>query len=404
MKRPAPTSWIVTAILGITAAITALAVDMTLPALPDMARSLQVSPTEAQFTISAFLIGYAGAQLVYGPLSDRFGRRPVLVSSLAIFVAASALCAVADSIDMLLLGRFCQGVGAAASMAIGRACIRDIYGTRATGPMSWVMLIFGIGPILAPLLGGLIVGADGWQGVFVWLLGIGAAMWLVIFLFLDETNTRLNPDATRAGPILRNFAMLGRHRLFLGYALVTIGLYGTLFAMLSALPFILEARLAASPEDIGFSFAALMIGQIAGAFLSARLSARLGTVPLLLTGAAIIVVSVAAMIAAVSAGAAGFGAYVGPLFGVVLGLGLSSPSLYAGVLAPFPTIAGSVSSLIGIIQFVSGAALGALAVALVDPAGMNLGFQMALQAAMAAFAVAFVVRPALKRLDLPAER
>ena len=407
MKRPAPTSWIVIAILGTTAAITALAIDITLPALPDIARSLQASPTEAQFTISAFLIAYAGAQLVYGPLSDRFGRRPVLVSSLAVFVAASALCAVADSIDMLLLGRFCQGAGAAASMAIGRACIRDIYGTRATGPMSWLMLIFGVGPILAPLLGGLIVGAGGWQGVFVCLLGIGVALWLVIFLFLDETNTRLNPDATRAGPILRNFAMLGRHRLFLGYALVTIGLYGSLFAMLSAVPFILEARLAASPEDIGFAFAAVMVGNGIGAFLSARLSARdlgrLGAVALILSGAAVMMVSAAAMVAAVSAGAAGFAVYVGPLFGVMLGVGLSSPSLYAGVLAPFPTIAGSVSSLIGIVQFVSGAVLGAVAVALVDPAGMNLGFQMAAQAALAALAIFFVVRPALKRLDRPAE-
>ena len=402
MKRPAPTSWVVIAILGAAAAITALAVDMTLPALPDIARTLQASPTEAQLTISAFLIAYAGAQLVYGPLSDRFGRRPVLVSSFAIFVAASALCAAADSIDMLLLGRFCQGVGAAASMAIGRACIRDIYGTKATGAMSWVMLIFGVGPILAPLLGGLIVGADGWQGVFICLLGIGAAVWLVIFLFLDETNTRLNPDATRAGPILRNFAMLGRHRLFLGYALVTIGLYGSLFAMLSALPFILEARLAASPEDIGFSFAALMVGNGVGAFLSGRLSARLGAVALILTGSTVMIVSTAAMMAAVSAGAAGFAVYVCPLFGAMLGIGLSSPSLYAGVLVPFPTIAGSVSSLIGIVQFVSAAALGAVAVALVDPAGLNLGFQMAVQAALAAFAIAFVVRPALRRLDRPA--
>ena len=406
MKRPAPTSWIVIAILGATAAITALAVDMTLPALPGIAQTLQVSPTEAQFTVSAFLIAYAGAQLIYGPLSDRFGRRPVLASSMAIFVAASALCAFADSIDMLLLGRFCQGVGAAASMAIGRACIRDIYGTRATGPMSWVMMIFGFGPILAPLLGGLIVGAGGWQGVFVLLLGIGAAVWLVIFLFLDETNTRLNPDATRAGPILRNFAMLGRHRLFLGYALVTIGLYGSLFAMLSALPFVLETRLAASPEDIGFSFAAVMIGNGIGAILSARLSVRLsgrvGAVSLILTGATIMIVSAAAMSALVASGAAGFAVYVGPLFGVTLGIGLSSPSLYAGVLAPFPAIAGSVSALIGIIQFVSGAVLGAAAVALADPAGLNLGIQMAAQAALAAFAVAFIVRPALQRLDLPA--
>lgn len=402
MKRPASTSWVVIAILGATAAITALAVDMTLPALPGIARTLQVSPTEAQLTVSAFLIAYAGAQLVYGPLSDRFGRRPVLASSMAIFVAASALCAFADSIDMLLLGRFCQGVGAAASMAIGRACIRDIYGTRATGPMSWVMMIFGFGPILAPLLGGLIVGAGGWQGVFVLLLGIGAAVWLVIVLFLDETNTRLNPDATRPGPILRNFAMLGRHRLFLGYALVTIGLYGSLFAMLSALPFVLEKRLAASPEDIGYSFAAVMIGNGIGAILSARLSGRLGAVALILSGATIMIVSALAMSALIASGATGFAVYVGPLFGVTLGIGLSSPSLYAGVLAPFPAIAGSVSALIGIIQFISGAVLGAAAVALADPAGLNLGLQMAAQAALAAFAILFVVRPALRRMDLPA--
>jgi len=164
----------------------------------------------------------------------------------------------------------------------------------------------------------------------------------------------------------------------------------------------LEARLAASPEDIGFSFAALMVGNGVGAFLSGRLSARLGAVALILTGSTVMIVSTAAMMAAVSAGAAGFAVYVCPLFGAMLGIGLSSPSLYAGVLVPFPTIAGSVSSLIGIIQFVSAAVLGAVAVALVDPAGLNLGFQMAVQAALAAFAIAFVVRPALRRLDRPA--
>lgn len=397
MRGQAPTSWVFIAILGATATITALAVDMTLPALPGIAQTLEVSATEAQFTVTAFLLAYVVAQLVYGPLSDRFGRRPVLVSSLAIFVAASALCAVASSIDMLLLGRFWQGAGAAASMAIGRACIRDIYGTRATGAMSWVMLIFGFGPILAPLLGGLIVGAEGWQGVFVYLLYIGAALWLVIFLFLGETNARLNRDATRPGPILRNFGMLARHRLFLGYSAVAIGLYGSLFAMLGALPFVLQARLGASPEDIGLSFAAIMVGNGIGAILSARLSRRLDTVSLLLIGTVIMVVAAAAMIAALSAGEAGYAAYVGPLFGVTLGIGLSSPSLYAGVLAPFPTIAGSVSSLIGIVQFVSGAVLGAAAVALVDPDGLNLGYQMAVQAALAVLAAAFILRPALRR-------
>ena len=402
VKRPAATSWLVIAILGAAGAITPLAVDMTVPALPDIARSFRVSATDAQLTISAFLISYAGAQLVYGPLSDRFGRRPVLLSSLAIFVAATALCAFAASIDLLLLGRFCQGAGAAASMAVGRACIRDVYGPKAATPMSWLMMWMGFGPVVAPLLGGVIVGIGGWQSLFLWLLGIGAGIWLIVLLFLEETNTRLNPDATRARPIVQKFRMLCRNRLFLGYAVMAFGLHGSLFAMLSALPFALRDRLAATPPEIGMSFAALMVGNSIGTVISARLSRRFGTAALVLTGASIMLLSLAAMIAAILSGGAGFAVYVGPLFGFMLGFGITSPSVYAGVLVPFPTIAGSVSSLMGVIQFVSGAVMGTVAVALVDPAGLNLGIQMAVQISLAALAMAFVVGPVLKRLDQPA--
>jgi len=398
MKRPALTSPVVIAILGAAGAITPMTVDMTLPALPEIARSFNVSATQAQLTISTFLIAYAVTQLVYGPLSDRFGRRPVLLSSLGFFVLASLGCIFAPTIEVLLVGRFVQGMGAAATMAIGRACIRDIYGHDATRAMSFLMMWTGVAPILAPLIGGFAVGFGGWPTLFMILLAVSLAIWLVMFLFLEESNVAPNPDATRVGPIVRNFGTILRHRVFLGYAIVTIGLHGSLFTMLSALPFILKARLQAEPQEIGFSFASLMIGQIVGTMISARLSARHGAVSLVAIGAAIMLSALAALLFFTGASDSGFVSIIGSLLIFMLGFGIAAPSVYAGVLAPFPTIAGSVSSLMGVIQFVAGAVLGAVAVAVSNGTGQVLGAQMLVLISMATIAAIVIVRPGLNRL------
>lgn len=404
MKRPAPTSAWVIVILGAAGAITPMAVDMTLPALPAIARSFDVTATEAQLTISAFLIGYAFTQLIYGPLSDRFGRRPVLLSSLAFFVLASLGCIFAPSIDVLLAARFIQGVGAAATMAIGRACIRDVYGHNATRAMSFLMMWTGMAPILAPMIGGFAVGFGGWPTLFVLLLGIGLATWLVIFFFLEETNTTPNRDATRVRPIARNFVAVMQHRVFLGYALVTIGLHGSLFTMLSALPFVLQARLAATPQEIGLSFATLMVGQVAGTMVSARLSARHGAVALVVFGGVLMLSSLGVLLYFAYGSIDGFALIVAPLLVFMLGFGIAAPSVYAGVLAPFPAIAGSVSSLMGVIQFVGGALLGAVAVALSNQTGQVLGLQMLGLISMATIAAILIVRPGLTRLAQDAAR
>jgi len=408
MKRPALTSPVVIAILGAAGAITPMTVDMTLPALPEIARSFNVSASQAQLTISIFLIAYAVTQLIYGPLSDRFGRRPVLLSSLGFFVLASLGCIFAPTIEVLLAGRFVQGMGAAGTMAIGRACIRDIYGHDATRAMSFLMMWTGMAPILAPLIGGFAVGFGGWPTLFMILLVFSLAIWLVVFLFLAETNVTPNPDATRARPILKNFATVLRHRVFLGYALVTIGLHGSLFTMLSGLPFILKSRLQAEPHEIGLSFATLMLGQVAGTMISARLSARRGAVSLVAIGAAIMLSALGGLLfftgSSDYATGIGFERVVGPLMVFMLGFGIATPSVYAGVLAPFPTIAGSVSSLMGVIQFIAGAVLGAVAVALSNGTGQILGAQMFVLISVAALAAIVIVRPGLNRLAADAGR
>ncbi len=404
MKRPDTRSWVVIGILGAAGSITPMTVDMTLPALPEIARDFAVTPAEAQLTISAFLIAYAFAQLIYGPLSDRFGRRPVLLASVAFFAMASAGCIFSPDLETLLVGRFIQGAGAAATMAIGRACIRDIYGPDATRAMSLLMMWTGFAPVAAPLLGGVAVGFGGWQSLFVVLLSVSIAIWTVIFMFLDETNQHLNNEATRVRPIARNFGFVCRHRVFLGYAVVTIGLYGSLFAMLSSLPFILRQQLSVTPEEIGLSFATLMIGQIVGATVSARLTVWRSGVWLILSGSGIMLIALALLLSFIHVGAVGLGFLVGPLLIFMLGFGLATPSVYAGVLAPFPTIAGSVSSLMGVIQFISGAILGTVAVALSDGTGMALGLQMIAQIVAVVAAALLVVRPGLRRMAELVER
>lgn len=397
MRRPALTSGWVTAIIAASIAVTPMSVDMPLPALPQIARAFATTGTNAQLVVSLFLIGFAAGQMIYGPLSDRYGRRPVMLVALGVFLAASAICIFAVSIDMLLVGRFLQGAGSAGGMVLARACVRDIHGPNMARAMSIVVTFTGLAPIMAPAVGGAILAVAGWHEIFIVLGVAAAAMFVVIWLFLDETNQHRHPEATQIKPMLRTFGQLMSNRVFLGFTLMIACMYGAMFTFISAFPFVLTDALGMSGEAVGLAFGALMFGLIVGAMLSTRLSVRYRPLTVLAIGFAVLLTAGGTLAGLAAAGVVTLAAVIAPLGLFMLGIGLTSPSAFAGALAPFARTAGSASSLIGLFQWLGGAAMGAVVVALHDGTPRPMAYQILALLVVSVLLMIVMVRPALTR-------
>lgn len=397
MTRPPLASARVTAILAALGAVTPLSIDIALPALPAIAKSLEADAGASQLTMGLFLVGFGLSQAYYGPLSDRYGRRPVLLAALCLYLAASVACIFAPSIEFLIAARFVQGAGAGAGMVLARACARDIHGPEMARVMSLIVTGASLAPLLAPILGGAILAVADWRWTFVGLAVSGVLLLGVVALWLDESNANKVPGAARPGPMLRNFAGLLGDRHFRGYAIVIACTYGALFALISEISFILVGSLGASPTEVGLGFSLVMVGQISGALLSTRIAVRRGPMAMMGAGLGFMAVGSLVLIGLAIAGIATFAAIIAPLAVFMFGFGQSSPSIFTGALAPYGQNAGAASSLAGVIQWISGAAFGAASVALHDGTALPMGLLMIGLVAGAAVALVFLVRPQTRR-------
>ena len=314
-----------------------------------------------QLTLSIFLAGFAVAQLVCGPLSDCFGRRPVLLGGIALYVLASVGCALAADIDQLILGRLFQAFGGCCGPVLGRAVVRDVYGReRAARMFAYMAMAMALAPAVGPLIGGVLVGWPGWRATFGLLAGLGLALLAATWLLLDETNTQRNPDAIDPERLLGNYLQLLGERTYRGYVLCFAAVFSSLFTFISGSPFVLIGGIGLSPVQYGFCFAAVVGGYMAGSFVSGRLTVRLGLGPMIRYG----------LIATNLGGLAGFGlaaaglatvpAIVAPMALVMAGAGLVLPNAMAGAIAPFGAMAGTASALLGFTQMLVAAVVGAL--------------------------------------------
>jgi DHA1 family bicyclomycin/chloramphenicol resistance-like MFS transporter len=353
----------VTAVLTGLVAITPLSIDMPLPALPDLARALGADVARAQLVISVFLLGFAGAQLVHGPLSDRFGRRPVLLGGIGLYLGASLVCRWAPSIEWLIAGRLLQGLGACAGPVLARAIVRDVHvGARAARILSFIATGMALAPILAPVLGGVVLLWSDWRGIFAVLAATSVVLLAAVFALVAETNTQPDASALAPGRLAHTFATILGSRVFLGYALtVALGAVG-LFAFISGAPFVLIDLMGLAPQRFGVIFGlAVGGGQISGAFLSSRLTVRLGVDRMMAVGTGLYVLGGLAMAALAWAGATWPAAVVAPMTVFMVGNGLVMPNGMAGAIIPFPRTAGTASALSGFLQMGAGA-LGGIAV------------------------------------------
>lgn len=367
-----------TVLLAVLVSMGPLSTDMYLPSLPWIARDLNASDADTQLTLSIFLIGFAGGQIIYGPISDRFGRKPVLLTGLGLFIFATALCATTQSIEFLIGARFCQALGACAAVVIARAIVRDLFAAeRAARIMSFMGALMGAVPAVAPVLGGVLQAAFGWRSSFIAVVVIGVAIVIAVVVLLPETNRFRGQTPRTFGGLFASFGILLRHSDYRRYVLSTGFCFGGLFAFISGSSFLFQGYYGFSALQFGFVFAVAVLGYIAGTLLGARVTTRRGIDRTLSLGAWILIIGGLGMLALVQLEPPRFWHVLAPMTVYMAGVGLTLPQAMAGALTPFPERAGAASSLLGFCQMGFAALVGILVGQTLEHGPLALGVAIA---------------------------
>jgi DHA1 family bicyclomycin/chloramphenicol resistance-like MFS transporter len=343
------------ALLIAVSAVSPLGINMYLPSMPGMARTFGVDFTTIQLTLSLYLAAMAIGQLIAGPLSDRFGRRPVLLIGLMIFVLGSGICLAAQNVGVLLLGRVVQAMGGCAGITLSRAIVRDLYGRNEVASMiGYVTMGMAVAPMIAPTIGGVLETLYGWRASFVFLMTFGGLALLFAFGQLHETN-RNRGSTGSAGHLLHSYLSLFRSRLFWGYTLTASLVSAVFFAFVAGAPYVMIELMGRSPAVYGLYFAIVPSGYILGNFATGRFAARAGPNRMIVAGTLTVLASIAAMAAIFAMGVLHPAALFGPMFFIGLGNGLVLPSGIAGAVSVKPEVAGAAAGLSGSIQIGFGA-------------------------------------------------
>jgi DHA1 family bicyclomycin/chloramphenicol resistance-like MFS transporter len=353
------------AVLALLSAFTPLSIDMYLPALPVIAVDLQSSAGDVQLTLSAFMIAFGAGQIFYGPAGDRFGRRPVILIGLAVYVLASIGCAFAAAAGHLIGLRFLQGLAACGGVVLARTMVRDLAEKdHAARAMSLMMACTSIAPMLAPVIGGQVMWFAGWRAIFWVLASAGVIAFVVAWFQLPET---LKPEYRQPlvfTQILKRFGELLGTRTFMGYALTSSFMFAALFSYISGSPFVFIERYGISPRLYGVVFGGMVIFMTIGSLFNARFVRLLGAGRILRV--AVIVPAVSGAAAMVMGwiearyGTIGLWPFLVCLVFQIATLSLIAPNSTAMAMQRYPHMAGTASSLMGVMTFGSGAIFGAI--------------------------------------------
>lgn len=347
------------ALLGVLVGLPALGTDLFVPALPLLAQALQVDAGAAQFTLTTFFIGLAAGMLLWGPLSDRYGRKPVLVTGLAAMLGASLAAAHVDSVGAVAAARLVQGLAMSSGAVIARAMVRDLHAhEQAARLLASMTVVFSIIPIAAPLAGAAVAGLAGWRAIFWSFSAIAMLLIAAAAAGLRETAP---PERRSAHPaeILRTFRAILRESRFVAPFLLVLSAVLGILAWVSSSAFVLVRGFGVSTTGYGFAFAAVMLGQITGAWASSQLVLRLGIARLVRFGAACMLAAGAIGASLAWLGIGHWAAVVVPFFLFLAGSALIVPNATAAALSPFPGSAGAAASLMGAVSFTIGAMVSA---------------------------------------------
>lgn len=352
---PTTLLWLVTGCLM----LQPLSTDLYLASLPNLAADFGVSPAAVQQTLSLFVFGFGTAQLISGPLSDRIGRRPVLIGGLSVYLISGLACSMSPSLDWLVIARFAQAIGCCTAVVVARAIIRDAYspadGARVLAKASSML---SLAPILGPILGSYLQVVFGWRAAFVALAIAGLAIWIAAVRNMKESNHQLNPDAMRLGSLAATYRDVLRTPAFWAYALPGSISYASIFVFISGTPFVLIKVLGVPTQYYGYLFAFGVCGYLGGTLICRRLLGSLGVARALALGTTIGLLGGLGFLLLVLAGASHWTLVVAAQFVVMTAHGINFPCTQSGSLAPFPEKAGAAAGLFGCLVMYAALAAG----------------------------------------------
>jgi DHA1 family bicyclomycin/chloramphenicol resistance-like MFS transporter len=354
------------------------------PAMPELVHAFHTNESLIKLTLSLYFGGFACAQLVSGTLSDAFGRRPVTIGFMVIYLVGSLLSAFAPSVEVLIAGRLIQGVGAAAGMTVARAIVRDQFvGNQAASIMNLMGMMLAIGPGLSPTIGSIALGMFGWQSIFIIMVAFSIAACLIVIFAMEETTI---PDRTRArpGPILAGYAEILTDIRFVSGSLVISGAVGILYTLASILPFVLIDRVGLTPLQYGIGMLMQSGGYFVGSIVVRRLLKHTAAISLMGPGLGLIGIGSVALVLSVHFLPLSFLSVMLPIGVCAFGIAFVTPYMMTAAIAPFPHIAGSAAAMMGFAQMGSGLVGGLICAAIGAPV-------FALQVVVPAFGLVAIV-------------
>lgn len=360
-------AWGMTILLGSLTAIQSLSTDMYLPSLLSIGQYYETDMSRVQFTLTAFMLGFAIGQIFYGPFADKYGRKPVLLISFIIYILGVLTCLLATNIETLIFGRFVQAIGGCGPVIISRSIVRDMLKGAAAGKMLASMgFVMGFVPLIAPVFGGFVETYFGWQMHFYVFLFFGILLTISVIFLLPETINQKTTETLTPRTFVKIYDGLLASKSFRFFANRIAFAYGGLFAFIMGSSYYIQTRFDLSPQAFAFTFAFVVLGFMLGTFIGARYAVRLSVYKMIFIGAGFQLLGGISMLILHLMGAFHVAQIALPMFLYLFGNGIIMPQSQAGSMHDFPHKAGAASSLAGVMQVGAGAIVGTLVGSLIE--------------------------------------